>query len=647
MTPAPQEPPTDRPAAPSRRTVLAALGALPVLAAAAAPLPAAAATVATATATATVLIDPAVRRQSIRGFGGMNHPLWAGDLTAAQRETAFGNGPGQLGFTVLRIHVDEDRANWSREVATAKRAAELGAIVFATPWNPPAALVETFVRGSQTDARRLRHDQYGAYAQHLEDFRVFMADNGVELYAVSVQNEPDYAQDWTWWTSDEIVRFLRENAGAIGTRVIAPESFQYVKGLSDPVLNDPVALANLDVLGAHLYGTPYANFPYPLFQQKGQGKELWMTEVYYPNSSDSADLWPQALGVGEHMHHALVDGGFQAYVWWYIRRSYGPMREDGQLSKRGAVMAHFAKFVRPGHVRLDAPANPQANVWTSAYQGGSAVTVVAVNQGTAAVSQQFALAGTAASAVSAWVTDATRTLTAQAGPALAGGSFTATLPAQSVTTFVVSTSVGPEPMPPTAPGTPVVEAVTAASATLSWAPSTDDTGVARYDVVRVDAAGETVVASTTTTRVTVTGLAAGTGYAFAVYAFDPPGNRSPRSATVAVTTPAAPAGGCGVDYRVTNSWDGGFQGEIVLRNTGTTALTGWTLSFAFTAGQVVNQLWGGTATQSGGAVSVTPADYTRTIPAGGSVTLGFIATQGATNPAPAAFALNGAACGGS
>lgn len=37
-------------------------------------------------------------RQVIRGFGGMNHPAWIGDLTAPQRETAFGNGQNQLGF---------------------------------------------------------------------------------------------------------------------------------------------------------------------------------------------------------------------------------------------------------------------------------------------------------------------------------------------------------------------------------------------------------------------------------------------------------------------------------------------------------------------------------------------------------------------
>ena len=159
-------------------------------------------------------------------------------------------------------------------------------------------MVETFTHGSQTNAKRLRHDMYAAYAQHLNDFTAFMKSNGVDLYAISIQNEPDYASTWTWWTASEIVTFLRNNAGSISTRVIAPESFQYVKSMSDPILNDPTALANMDILGAHLYGTAFSNFPYPLFQQKGQGKELWMTEVYYPNSTDSADLWPAASASG-------------------------------------------------------------------------------------------------------------------------------------------------------------------------------------------------------------------------------------------------------------------------------------------------------------------------------------------------------------
>lgn len=421
---------------PSRRSVLATLSVLPVLVAA---TPAAAASGAPSVTAATVIVDPSAARQTIRGFGGMNHPVWISDLTTAQRETAFGNSEGQLGFSVLRIHIDEDQANWNLEVATAKRAVELGAIVFASPWNPPAQMVETFVHGSQTDAKRLRYDMYGAYAQHLNDFYEFMKANGVDLYAVSVQNEPDYASDWTWWTSSEMVRFLQENAGSIGTKVIAPESFQYVKSMSDPILDDAQALANMDILGAHLYGTAYQDFPYPLFEQKGGGKELWMTEVYYPNSTDSADLWPQALDVGEHIHHAMVDAGFQAYVWWYIRRSYGPMREDGQISKRGANMAHFSKFVRPGHVRIDVASNPQSNVYTSAYRGeNSEIVVIAINKGTSAVSQAFTLEGNTSSSVSSWVTDASRNVAPQSGISVSNGSFTGTLPALSVTTFVTT-----------------------------------------------------------------------------------------------------------------------------------------------------------------------------------------------------------------
>ncbi|MFF3736911.1 glucuronoxylanase [Streptomyces sp. NPDC002566] len=420
---------------PSRRTVLATMGALPILAAAASASGAAEADAATIAATA--VIDPSARRQTIRGFGGMTHSAWIGDLTAAQRDTAFGNGDGRLGFSLLRIPVPEDRSAWSRDLATAKRAVELGATVIASPWNPPATMVETFVRGSQTDAKRLRYTMYAAYAAHLNDFTVFMRQNGVNLYGISVQNEPDYAHDWTWWTPAEMVRFLRENAGVISTRVIAPESFQYLKNASDPILNDPVALANTDIIGAHLYGTPFGNLPYPLFKQKGAGKELWMTEVYHPNSTDSADLWPQALDVGEHIHRAMVDAEFQAYIWWYIRRGYGPMREDGRISKRGAAMAHFARFVRPGHTRVEATAKPLPDVYVSAYRGDNSTVAVVVNKSASAVSQRFTLANGTAAGVASWLTDASRNVAPQAATAVSNNGFTATLPGRSMTTFVI------------------------------------------------------------------------------------------------------------------------------------------------------------------------------------------------------------------
>lgn len=200
---------------------------------------------------------------------------------------------------------------------------------------------------------------------------------------------------------------------------------------------------------------------------------------------------------------------------------------------------------------------------------------------------------------------------------------------------------------PTAPGTPTASAVTDTSVSLTWAASSDNVAVAGYDVVRVNGATETTVASSAGTTVTVPGLTAGTAYSFAVYARDAAGNRSARSAAVSITTDegsTAPAGGCAVGYEVVGEWQGGFQGEITISNTGTTAIDGWTLGFAFADGQTVTNMWGGTPAQSGGSVTVAPASYTSAIAANGSVTVGFTGSQNGTNTAPAAFTLNGAAC---
>lgn len=385
--------------------------------------------------TATITLSS--EKQLIRGYGGINHPVWAGDLTASQRETAFGNGAGQMGLSVLRIWVSDNKNQWAQELTTAKRAIALGAIVFASPWNPPSNMREAFGTNSDgTTKYRLKYDMYDEYTQHLNDFVKYMKDNGVELYAISIQNEPDYAHDWTWWTPQELVNFLKNNAGAINCRVISPESFQYTKNVSDPILNDAKALANMDILGAHLYGTSYANFPYPLFKQKGAGKELWMTEVYHPNSNaNSADNWPEALETCFHIHSAMADAEFQAYVWWYIRRQYSPMKEDGTISKRGYMLCHYSKFVRPGYLRVDATKNPTTDVYLSAYKKGNDVVVVAINRSTSAKTITLSIPNTKVTTWERFVTTGSKNLSKATNVNAPSGSFQLTLEAQSVTTL--------------------------------------------------------------------------------------------------------------------------------------------------------------------------------------------------------------------
>lgn len=382
------------------------------------------------------VINLSTKYQEIKGFGGMNHPSWAGDLTAGQRETAFGNNTNQLGFSVLRIFIDSDSRNWYKEVPTAKAAIAKGAIVFATPWNPPSNLVETFNHNGDTKAKRLRYDKYAEYAAHINNFVTFMKNNGVNLYAVSMANEPDYGHDWTWWTASEIVTFLKYYAGSINCRLIAPESFSYNKNIMDPILNDSKAMANVDIVGTHLYGTPYSNFAWPLFQQKGAGKQLWMTEVYYPNSDqNSADRWPEALGVSEHIHNAMMNN-LQTYVWWYIRRSYSPMKEDGTISKRGYCMAQYSKFIRPGYKRVMATEKPNQGVYVSAYTGDGKAVIVAVNKSGSGISQKFTVNGQNIGTVDRYRTASNENLAKTSNLALTDNGFWAYLPANSVSTFV-------------------------------------------------------------------------------------------------------------------------------------------------------------------------------------------------------------------
>ncbi len=424
------------------------------------------------------VIDTSKTYQSIRGFGGINHPEWAGDLTSSQRETAFGNGADQLGFTMLRVFVNPDKSQWSRAVATAKYASDNNVTVFASPWEPPSSLAES---GGSNGKLHLPSSNYGAYAQHLNDFGTFMKDNGVNLYSISVQNEPDYAHDWTYWSTDEATAFVANYGDKItSTRLMSPESFQFSpdgaswisggdggKRFYKKIMANSKAMANCDVFGTHFYGTTRDWMDYP--DLENCGKELWMTEVYVPNSdANSSDRFPEALAVAENIHNGMTVSNLSAYVWWYIRRQYGPMNEDGSVSKRGAMMAQYSKWIRPGAVRIAATEFPEgksyvamdtknsnySNLQTmvSAYQLDNQITVVAINPTPSAKTQGFSISsGEKIAGIEAYHTTSSENFRSTTAPSYNGSSFSASLPAYSVTTFVISTGE-PTPLEPDADG---------------------------------------------------------------------------------------------------------------------------------------------------------------------------------------------------
>ena len=200
--------------------------------------------------------------------------------------------------------------------------------------------------------------------------------------------------------------------------------------------------------------------------------------------------------------------------------------------------------------------------------------------------------------------------------------------------------------PPTTPGTPTASAITSSSATLSWTASTDNVGVAGYDVLN---AGGTVIAGSGTTSVNLTGLTPSTQYVLRVRARDAALNQSAPSGSVTFTTSSAPTGTCKVTYTA-SPWtespgNGGFTANITITNTGTAAINGWTLRFTLPGGQSLTLPgWSANFTVSGQAVTATNMAYNGNLAPGGSAGFGSNGRWSGTYSSPTAFTVNNAPC---
>ena len=115
---------------------------------------------------------------------------------------------------------------------------------------------------------------------------------------------------------------------------------------------------------------------------------------------------------------------------------------------------------------------------------------------------------------------------------------------------------------------------------------------------------------------------------------------SPSTTPTPTPTPTPTSGGgggsagCTAAYSIVNAWDGGFQGQVTV-TAGSSAVSGWQVSWNYPAAETINNLWNGTYTQSGDAVDVTNASYDGTIAAGSDTSFGFTATDTGSDAGPA------------
>jgi len=152
--------------------------------------------------------------------------------------------------------------------------------------------------------------------------------------------------------------------------------------------------------------------------------------------------------------------------------------------------------------------------------------------------------------------------------------------------------------------------------------------------------------TTGTSAVTFTASSAAVAGNYAITITGTSGTLAPVTTTITLAVTSKSAFACHIGYTISSQWAGGFGAAITINNTGTTAISNWTLTWTFANGQSITQLWNGVETQSGANVTVTNESYNGIIPAGGSYTgMGFNGSwNNSANAVPVSFAVNGTAC---
>jgi len=93
-----------------------------------------------------------------------------------------------------------------------------------------------------------------------------------------------------------------------------------------------------------------------------------------------------------------------------------------------------------------------------------------------------------------------------------------------------------------------------------------------------------------------------------------------------------------------NAWNNGLTENITITNSGSSAINGWSLAFALPSGQSITSGWNASYSPTSGQVTARNLNYNATIPANGSITIGFQATHTGNTARPSSFTLNGASC---
>jgi len=356
-----------------------------------------------ASAATLIDVDPAQAYQVMDGFGyaltggsaRLIHQMDAAARAALLREL-FSTDGGGIGTSLLRVSIgasDLDEQPFTYDDLPAGQsdprlakfslkpdrahllpvlkeilAIDKDLMILGSPWSAPAWMkTNDSLKGGS-----LKPEFYGAYAQYFVRYLRAMKAEGVEVAAVTVQNEPlnpDNNPSMTM-TAKEQTAFVKGHLGpalraaGLWTRIIIYDHNADRIDYPLEVLADPQARSFVDGSAFHLYGGEIGELS--KVHAAHPDKRLYFTEQWVGAPGDlAADL-------GWHVENLIIGAPrnwCRTVLEWNLAadpkqdphtvggcdRCLGAVTINrDQVSRNPAyyIIAHASKFVRPGSVRI-------------------------------------------------------------------------------------------------------------------------------------------------------------------------------------------------------------------------------------------------------------------------------------------------------
>ncbi len=393
-----------------------------------------------------VVVNLSSTQQKISGFGVSS--AWAGSYRNTSDADYLWSTTKGAGLSLLRIRYGDG-------LTIAKSAASYGVTVWMTPWGTGTngatggsfTTTQTNPNGC-TGSMPVLSDATGL-ANALSTWVQNAKTQGVPIYAVSAENEPDSCgiNSTTSYSAAQLAAWidvLGPAMAAISVKVMAPETMNGC-GFNTyfPVIKaDTNAWNAVSIFASHEYGC--GTLPVET-SVAAAGKEYWETEVDTGTGSgdSSGDGIASALLMATTMHNDLTKPNLNAWHLWWVYNSSGNGgclydTSSNAWTKRLWVMGNYARYVRPGFMRVATSGTVPSGVYISAYANPAdgTVSIVAINTGSSAANVSLFITGAAPCSMTPYLTSANDNLAAQTAITVSGSRFTASLASQSVTTFV-------------------------------------------------------------------------------------------------------------------------------------------------------------------------------------------------------------------